>query len=156
MKLKIGEKVPNFSLKNQSGQLISLSQFHGQFVLLYFYPKDQTPGCTQQACALQDHYRLFQEKGIVILGVSRQDENTHLSFRKEYQLSFDLLVDSSGSLGKLFGIPTIPILGWYMRKSLLISPHQKLIQFYDSVQPKTHAIEVLKDVEEFKKSEISQ
>ncbi len=92
-KLKEGDKAPDIKAKNQQGETVSLSDFRGQKVILYFYPKDDTPGCTKQACNLRDNHASLQDKGFVVLGVSIDDEKSHQKFIDKYDLPFDLLVD---------------------------------------------------------------
>ena len=91
--LEVGTKAPDFTLLNQNGEEISLSQYRGQKVILYFYPKDNTPGCTKQACGFAQLYPDFNEKGAVILGVSKDSVKSHKKFQEKYQLPFTLLSD---------------------------------------------------------------
>ena len=91
--LEVGTKAPDFTLLNQNGEEISLSQYRGQKVILYFYPKDNTPGCTKQACGFAQLYPDFTEKGAVILGVSKDSVKSHKKFEEKYQLPFTLLSD---------------------------------------------------------------
>ena len=92
--LEVGTKAPDFTLLNQNGEEISLSQYRGQKVILYFYPKDNTPGCTKQACGFAQLYPDFVKKGAVILGVSKDSVKSHKKFEEKYQLPFTLLSDS--------------------------------------------------------------
>lgn len=98
MALEAGMKAPAFTLKNQEGKKVSLKDFAGKKVLLYFYPEDDTPLCTEEACHLRDHYSLFQQKDIVILGVSPDDTNSHASFAAKQHLPFMLLSDPDHSM----------------------------------------------------------
>lgn len=150
MALKPGELVPDVSAKNQDGKVIPLSKFRGQFVVLYFYPKDETPGCTTEAQNFQADLNKFQALNAVILGVSRQDEASHQKFIAKHGLKFDLLVDKDGKLGDAFGVGSIPILGLANRKSVLIGPDGRLIRIYESVNPKGHSREVLEDIQKSK------
>lgn len=93
VELKIGDQAPDFEAENQNGALIKLSELKGKKVVLYFYPKDDTPGCTKQACNLRDNYELLQEKGYIVLGVSADKATKHQKFISKYNLPFDLLVD---------------------------------------------------------------
>lgn len=92
--LKQGDAAPNFTAKDENGNTVSLSDFKGKKVILYFYPKDMTPGCTNQACNLRDNYAILQEKEIVILGVSPDDEARHQKFISKYELPFPLIADT--------------------------------------------------------------
>lgn len=104
LELKEGQKAPIFSAKNQNGNDISLTQFLGKKVVLYFYPKDNTPGCTAQACNLSENIDNLKKNGFIVLGVSPDSEKSHLKFISKYNLSFDLIVDESKSICKLYGV----------------------------------------------------
>ena len=104
LELKEGQKAPIFSAKNQNGNNISLTQFLGKKVVLYFYPKDNTPGCTAQACNLSENIDNLKKNGFIVLGVSPDSEKSHLKFVSKYNLSFDLIVDESKSICKLYGV----------------------------------------------------
>ena len=103
-KLSIGQEAPKFSAKNQNGELISLDNFKGSKVILYFYPKDNTPGCTAQACNLTENISALKKKGFVVLGVSPDGEKSHNKFIEKYNLQFDLLVDEDKILCNAFGV----------------------------------------------------
>ncbi len=145
--IEAGQVAPDFSAKNQDGKMIKLSDLKGKPVLMYFYPKDDTPGCTKEACNFRDEYAKFKKLGAVVLGISRQDEKSHQAFQKKYSIPFDLLVDTDGSLAKAYGITVIPGVGFHMRQSILIGPDGKVAKFYPSVNPATHTEEVLKDLQ---------
>jgi thioredoxin-dependent peroxiredoxin len=93
-KLKIGDKAPDFTLNDENGKAVKLSDFKGKRVILYFYPKDDTTGCTTQACGFRDAYPQIEEKNAVVLGISPDDESSHTKFKTKYNLPFTLLVDS--------------------------------------------------------------
>ena len=103
-KLSIGQVAPKFSAKNQKGELITLDKFKGCKVILYFYPKDNTPGCTAQACNLTENISALKKKGFVVLGVSPDGEKSHNKFIEKYNLQFDLLVDEDKILCNAFGV----------------------------------------------------
>jgi peroxiredoxin Q/BCP len=145
--LKSGDPAPDFTAKNQNGKTIHLSDFKGHPVLVYFYPKDDTLGCTKEACSFRDEYSKYKKHGAVILGVSRQDGKSHQAFREKYKLPFDLLVDTDGSLGKQFGVGQMPVIGLEKRQSLLIDGKGMIVRFYDNVDPTTHSAQVLKDLD---------
>ena len=147
--LSSGEVAPNFSAKNQDGKVVSLQDFKGKPVLIFFYPKDDTPGCTKEACSLRDQYQSFQKAGAVILGISRQDSKSHQEFKAKHRLPFDLLTDADGSLAQSFGVETLPLIGLHKRQSILISASGKVIKFYSSVDPATHSQEVLDELEKY-------
>ncbi|AHC16570.1 thioredoxin-dependent thiol peroxidase [Salinispira pacifica] len=98
-----GSKAPDFSAVNQNGETVSLSDFAGKKVVLYFYPKDNTPGCTKEACSLRDNHSEIQKRGAVVLGVSRDGEKSHSNFIEKFSLPFDLLVDKDLTVHKAYG-----------------------------------------------------
>ena len=102
--LKIGDKAPGFTVNDENGKSVSLSDFVGKRVVIYFYPKDNTPGCTMQACNIRDNYSVIKEKGIVILGVSADTEEKHQKFIEKFDLPFPLLADVEHKLLNLFGV----------------------------------------------------
>ncbi len=108
--IAIGEKAPAFTLPNKDGKDISLSDFLGKKVVLYFYPKDSTPGCTTEACDFRDHMKDFSDKNVVILGVSKDSAKSHTNFTAKYQLPFELLSDSDGQVCEAYGI-------WQLKKN---------------------------------------
>lgn len=104
MKLKTGDKAPDFTATDQDGKSISLSDYKGKKVVLYFYPKDDTPGCTAQACNLRDNYQELLDQGYIVLGVSKDDEKSHLKFIKKYDLPFTLIADTDTKLNEAYGV----------------------------------------------------
>ena len=104
IKLNIGDKAPNFSCKNEKGELVSLKDFKGKNLVLYFYPKDDTPGCTAEACDLRDNYQNFLSKGFEILGVSPDSEKKHQKFISKYELPFSLLADEDHAVAEAYGV----------------------------------------------------
>jgi peroxiredoxin Q/BCP len=144
--LPLGAPVPDFSAPNQDGQTVRLSQFKGHPVLVYFYPKDGTSGCTKEACALRDRSERFVKAGAVILGISRQDAASHREFKAAQKLPFDLLTDADGSIAQALGVETYALVGIHKRQSVLIAADGTLLRFYGDVDPQTHADEVLADL----------
>ena len=102
--LKVGDKAPNFVALDESSQSISLTDFLGKKVILYFYPKDMTPGCTAESCNLGENYSLLQEKGFIVLGVSPDSSNSHQKFIDKYNLPFSLIADEDKAVIKAFGV----------------------------------------------------
>jgi thioredoxin-dependent peroxiredoxin len=143
-----GKDAPDFELTSDSGERIRLSQFRGQPVVLYFYPKDDTPGCTKQACAIRDSYDDFQERGAVVLGVSPDDETSHVKFKQKHGLPFTLLADPEHEVSEQYGV-------WgerkymgktYMgveRSTFLIDSEGRVAKVMRRVKPDTHAELVL-------------
>ena len=99
-----GKPAPDFELTSDTGEQVKLSDFRGQPVVFYFYPKDDTPGCTKQACDIRDEYAEFKERGAVVLGVSPDDEAAHVKFRDKYQLPFTLLADPEHEASEAYGV----------------------------------------------------
>jgi peroxiredoxin Q/BCP len=143
-----GGPAPDFELTSDNGERVKLSDFRGRPVVLYYYPKDDTPGCTTQACGLRDEYAQFKERGAVILGVSPDDEASHVKFRDKYQLPFTLLADTDHSVAETYGV-------WgekkfagkkYMginRSTFVIDADGKIAKAMRGVKPDTHAENVI-------------
>jgi thioredoxin-dependent peroxiredoxin len=149
MTLQPGDKAPDFTVKDQNGNEVSLKDFKGQKVALYFYPEDDTTGCTQQACNLRDNYTALKEHGITILGVSADDEKSHTKFINKYTLPFTLLADTDKKLiesygvwgqKKMFGHEYMGIL----RTTFLIDEEGKIAHIIDKVKTKEHTQQILK------------
>jgi len=104
MKLKENDLAPDFTVLDQDSNPISLSQFKGKKVVLYFYPKDDTPGCTAEACNIRDNYQIFEENGIIVLGVSKDSPKSHIKFREKYGLPFTLLADVNHEVADAYGV----------------------------------------------------
>ncbi|MGL5973206.1 MAG: thioredoxin-dependent thiol peroxidase [Oscillospiraceae bacterium] len=102
--LKIGDKAPDFTLKNEKGEDITLSQFNGKKVVLYFYPKDNTPGCTKQACEFRDNYEIFEKNNVVVIGISKDNEKSHINFKEKFNLPFVLLSDIEREALELYDV----------------------------------------------------
>lgn len=102
--LEIGDEAPEFELRTDTGETVRLSDYRGQRVILYFYPKDDTPGCTTQACGFRDRYPQIEEKNAVVLGVSPDDAASHTRFKTKYNLPFTLLVDDGGRVAQQYGV----------------------------------------------------
>ncbi len=104
MSLNKGDIAPDFSAKDQNGNLIQLKDFKGKTVILYFYPKDDTPGCTKEACNFRDNYNMLMQKGMVVLGVSADDEESHKKFAEKFNLPFSLLADTDKKIIESYGV----------------------------------------------------
>ena len=147
--LKEGDNAPEFKSKNQNGNEVKLSAFRGQKVVLYFYPKDDTPGCTKQACSLRDSNDVFEEKGIKVLGVSNDDEASHQKFISKFNLPFDLLADTDKEIVNAYGVYGEKSMYGkkYMginRTTFLIDEAGKIKKIFTKVNVSEHADEVLK------------
>ena len=108
--VKVGDRAPDFELPDASGKRVRLADFRGkQSVVLYFYPKDDTPGCTKEACSFRDHYEAFKDAGAEVIGVSSDSEASHQKFADKYKLPFTLVADAAGGVRKRYGVPaTLP------------------------------------------------
>lgn len=146
-------KAPNFSAQDQFGELHNLEKYTHKWLLIYFYPKDNTPGCTVEACSIKNAWSDFQDAHITVLGVSADSVKSHLSFSEKYSLPFPLLSDSDKTmiksykalgLKKMFGREYEGIL----RISYLIAPDGTIAKAYPKVKPQDHAEEILRDVQE--------
>lgn len=143
-----GSLAPDFELPDQTGQLHSLEDYRDRWVVLYFYPKDQTPGCTTQACEFRDNIFAFRDANAQILGISYDDVDSHREFAEEYNLPFPLLADVNGEAAEAYGVATRKF-GMRMarRETFLIDPSGNIAKHYRNVDPDTHSAEVLADLE---------
>jgi thioredoxin-dependent peroxiredoxin len=143
--LQVGSKAPDFKLPDENGNRRSLSEFRGHKVVLYFYPKDNTPGCTKQACGLRDNYAAFQKNNIVILGVSYDSPSSHRLFKEKYALPFILLSDENKVLAKKYGAYASILNALYPeRKTFLIDEQGRIVHIFDTVDLASHSSDVLK------------
>ena len=147
--LQTGDNAPDFTAKDQTGADVKLSDFRGQRVVLYFYPKDDTPGCTKQACSLRDGFSTFEAENIKVLGVSMDDENSHRKFISKYELPFTLLADTDHAVADAYGSYGEKTFAGknYMgvlRKTFLIDEQGKIKRIFDKVKVDEHADEVLR------------
>jgi thioredoxin-dependent peroxiredoxin len=143
-----GDQAPDFTLRSDAGEEVTLSSLRGRPVVLYFYPKDDTPGCTTQACGIRDAWGEFERAGAVVLGVSPDDERSHEKFRSKYDLPFTLLADTDHAVAEEYGV-------WgeksYMgrnyfgvrRSTFVIDENGKVKKIFEKVKPATHADDVL-------------
>jgi peroxiredoxin Q/BCP len=148
MALKVGDPAPDFSLPDANGKIFKLADLKGQRVVLYFYPRDNTPGCTKEACAFRDSYAEFQDREVVVLGVSTDDAKSHEKFATKYNLPFPLLIDAGGTvaaaydsygLKKFMGKEYMGI----TRNTFVIDPDGRIEKIYKKVKPETHVEEIL-------------
>jgi thioredoxin-dependent peroxiredoxin len=146
-----GEPAPDFTLTSDEGEPVSLSDFRGRTVILYFYPKDGTPGCTKQACGIRDSYDEFEQRDAVVLGVSLDEESSHVEFKQKHGLPFTLLADPEHEVSEQYGV-------WgerkymgntYMgveRSTFLIDAEGRIARVMRRVKPGTHAERVLAEL----------
>jgi len=145
-------QAPAFTLLNQDNQSVSLKDYRGKWVIVYFYPKDDTPGCTTEACSFRDQIEIFSKQGVTIFGISKDTITSHKKFIAKYDLPFSLLSDRDGEVIKAYG-------AWgdkkmfgkeyegILRKTFIISPQGDIAKEYEDVTPANHAEEILKDLE---------
>lgn len=148
MAIEAGILAPDFSLQDETGQIRNLSDFYGKPLILYFYPKDDTPGCTTEACNFRDDYSDYEKTGVTIIGVSPDSPKSHTKFKAKYQLPFSLLADEDHQVAEKYGV-------WgpkkYMgrsydgiyRTTFLIDPTGKILRVFENVKPADHSKEIL-------------
>jgi peroxiredoxin Q/BCP len=146
--LIVGANAPAFSASDQSGETVSLADFKGKTVILYFYPKDDTPGCTVEACSFRDEFSSFKKKGTVVIGVSPDSAKSHAKFIEKFSLPFTLLADSDHQIAGAYGVWVEKSMYGrkYMgveRSTFVIGPEGKLSAVYRKVKPAEHAAELL-------------
>jgi len=144
----VGELAPDFELPDQDGQLHSLEDYRDSWVVLYFYPKDETPGCTTEACEFRDNIFAYRKLNAQIIGVSLDDVDSHAKFAENHSLPFPLLADTQGVVADAYGVRT-KMFGFDVakRQTFIIDPQGKLVQHYEEVDPDDHSAEVLADLE---------
>jgi thioredoxin-dependent peroxiredoxin len=149
MSLKVGDAAPDFAVNDEKGNKVSLSDFKGKKVVLYFYPKDNTPGCTAEACNLRDNYQALLKAGYVVLGVSTDDEKSHQKFIDKFELPFPLLADTTKELHEKYGtwVEKSMYGKKYMgtaRVTFLIDEHGKIEEIIEKVKTADHTAQILK------------
>lgn len=150
-KLKEGDKAPAFKGLNQNGELISSADFKGKKIILYFYPKDNTPGCTAEACSLRDDYSALTQKGFEIIGVSTDDEKSHLKFVSKYELPFNLIADTDKKIVEDYGVWVEK--NMYGRKymgtarlTFIIDEKGIISKIFEKVNTKNHSRQILENL----------
>ena len=146
--IEANSQAPDFSLMDENGVTRKLSDYRGKVVVLYFYPKDDTPGCTTEACAFRDQYQEYTDAGVTILGVSPDSTGSHTKFKAKFQLPFTLLADENHKVCELYGV-------WGRKKAIgreydgvfrttyLIGPDGRILKVFESVKPDGHSAEIL-------------
>lgn len=142
-----GAAAPEFSLPDQNGRTRALSEFHGKWLILYFYPKDDTPGCTEQACKFRDDWHALQTLGAEVVGVSVDDTASHAAFAGKYSLPFPLLADAKGELAARYGsIRNFGVVKFARRNTFLIDPQGRLAKVYPSASVSRNSSEAIADL----------
>jgi peroxiredoxin Q/BCP len=148
-----GQAAPDFKLQDQKGAWHTLQQYRGQWVVLYFYPKDDTPGCTTEVCAFRDDVLKLHKAGAEVLGVSLDDVTSHAKFAEKYHVPFPLLSDNTQTVAKTYGVLTSHLNFTYARReTFLIDPQGKVAKHYADVDPKENSKQVLADLARLKSS----
>jgi thioredoxin-dependent peroxiredoxin len=150
--LKEGDRAPAFDAATQHDHRVALADFKGKHVVLYFYPKDDTPGCTKEACAFREEFSALRKKGAIVIGVSADSEKSHAEFAQKFSLPFPLLADTDKAIVQAYGVwGEKSFMGrkyqGIHRVTFLIGPDGKIRKIWPAVKPETHATEVLNAIE---------
>jgi peroxiredoxin Q/BCP len=148
----VGQPAPAFKLQDQDGKWHSLTDYKGKWVAIYFYPKDDTPGCTTQACSFRDNVFAFNKEGAVILGISVDDVESHKKFAEKHGLPFTLLADADKSVSKSYGVlkTYMGVMEMARRDTFIVDPQGRIAKHYESVDPEGHSKVVLDDIKALK------
>jgi len=142
--LSVGDIAPGFDLIDQQGRRHRLADYHGQWLVFYFYPKDDTPGCTKEACSLRDEFTAFRQLDVAVLGVSLDDTDSHEAFAKKYRLPFPLLSDVDGKVAKAYGsLGGFGPIRYAKRHTFIIDPDGCIARVWRKVKPADHGSELL-------------
>ena len=144
---KVGAAAPDFNLPDQNGQIRTLQEFSGKWLVLYFYPKDDTPGCTKEACSFRDDLHQLTELGAQVVGVSVDDSSSHAAFAKKYHLPFPLLADKTTEVAERYGVLLNLVFSKVAKRyTFLIDPQGKISKVYDKVDTSRHSKEIIDDM----------
>lgn len=144
---KIGQPAPNFKLPDQNGKIHTLNNFRGKWLALYFYPKDDTPGCTEQACKFRDDLHKLEALGANVVGISVDNTTSHAKFAREYNLPFPLLADNNGETAAQYdSLLNLIIVKFAKRNTFLIDPDGKIAKIYLSASTSRNSVEVIEDL----------
>ncbi|WP_293009114.1 peroxiredoxin [Nitrosomonas sp.] len=147
--LKLGQPAPEFNLTDQSGKTHTLADFQGKWLALYFYPKDDTPGCTKQACSFRDDLQQLTDLGAKVIGVSVDDTNSHAEFSKKFHLQFPLLADTTTeTAARYHSLINLGIIKFAKRNTFLINPHGKIARMYLSASAARNSSEIIADLKQ--------
>jgi peroxiredoxin Q/BCP len=146
----VGSEAPTFKLQDQNGEWHALEDYSGQWLAVYFYPRDDTPGCTKEACNFRDNIYAFKAIGAAVVGISVDDVESHKEFSDKYKLPFTILADEDSTTAKDYGVlRDYKLIKLASRQSFLIDPEGKIAKHYDVVDPDKHTDEVLADIKAF-------
>jgi peroxiredoxin Q/BCP len=144
----VGESAPGFRLQDQNGEWHDLQDYQGIWLAVYFYPKDQTPGCTTEACNFRDNIFAFKAIGAEVVGISLDDVESHKEFSDKYKLPFVILADNGGAIADSYGVlRDYKLIQIASRQSFLVNPEGVIVKHYEDVDPEKHTQEVLADLE---------
>ncbi len=144
----VGEPAPGFRLQDQNGEWHDLQDYRESWLVVYFYPKDQTPGCTTEACNFRDNIFAFKAIGAAVVGISLDDVESHKEFSDKYKLPFIILADEGGAVADAYGVlRDYKLIKIASRQSFLVNPEGVIVKHYEDVDPDTHTQEVLRDLE---------
>ena len=145
---EVGSTAPGFNLQDQNGDWHDLEDYSGQWLAVYFYPKDDTPGCTTEACNFRDNIYAFKAIGASVVGISVDDVDSHKEFSDKYKLPFTLLADVGGQVSKVYGVlRDYKLMKIASRQSFIVNPDGVVVKHYEKVDPDTHTQDVLADIE---------
>jgi len=145
---KIGQAAPSFSLQDQNGKTHRLADYSGQWLVLYFYPKDDTPGCTKEACSFRDDLQQLEKLGAKVVGISVDDTGSHAKFAEKYHLPFPLLADTDARVAESYGaLNNLLVIKIARRYTFLIDPRGKIAKSYQSVDTSRHSLEIIEDLQ---------
>ena len=143
----VGSDAPSFNLQDQNGEWHALGDYRGQWLVVYFYPRDDTPGCTTEACNFRDNIYAFKAIGAAVVGISVDDVESHKEFSDKYKLPFTILADEGGKTSKVYGVlKDCKLLKLVSRQSFLVNPEGKIAKHYADVDPDEHTDQVLADI----------
>ena len=146
----VGTDAPAFNLQDQNGEWHTLADYRGQWLAVYFYPRDDTPGCTKEACNFRDNIYAFKAIGAAVVGISVDDVESHKEFSDKYKLPFTILADEDGKSARAYGVlRDYKLIKLASRQSFLINPEGNVAKHYGDVDPDTHSEEVLADIKMF-------
>ncbi len=143
-----GQPAPEFSLPDQHGKIHRLADYRGRWLVLYFYPKDDTPGCTKEACSFRDNISAISEQGAAVLGVSVDNSDSHAEFAQKYHLPFPLLADRDGKVAEKYGsLRNLFVIRLAKRHSFIIDPQGRIARIWREVNPATHVAEIVRELQ---------
>jgi peroxiredoxin Q/BCP len=149
--LKVGDKAPDFNLEDIEGNEVKLSEFEGKKIIIYFYPKDNTPGCTKEACSIRDVYKEIKEFNTVVLGISPDNIKSHIKFAEKFKLPFKILSDNEKVVANKYGVwvekKIFGKIGYGIKRTtFVVNEKGIIIKIYDKVKPENHGKDLLKDL----------